>query len=420
MSTINFDMLRWQREVFADTARFKVVVAGRRCGKTRMSAVTMLVKGLECKSTDATVLYVAPTYGMARTLMWDLLLVLGEPIIAKSNVNDGEITLINKVKLRIRGADNPDSLRGMKLYYAVIDEMKDIKATTWELIIRPALSDLKAGALIIGTPEPGESLFRDYFNLGISGHDPEWKSWHFTTEDNELIDPREIEAARRSMSTMAFKQEFLASFDSMGSDIFKEEWLLYSADEPREGSWFIAVDLAGFEDVSDPNKKRYLDDTAIAVVKVMDDGKWWVKKIEHGRWDVRETAVRILLAIRNVRPLSVGIEKGSLQRAVMPYLTDQMRKNNVFAHIEAIPTSGASKENRVIYALQGMFEHGRIILNQRENWDKFKDQLLMFPSKKSHDDLPDALSMIQHLVSVSYMKEESEDGYEVLDEIVGF
>ena len=135
MGELRFEMLRWQREVFADKTRFKVVVAGRRCGKTRGSAVMLLIKGLECTAGDATILYVAPTYGMAKVLMWDLLNTLGEPVIKKSNVNDGEITLVNGVKIRIRGADNPDSLRGMKLGYCVVDEMKDIKNTVWDLII---------------------------------------------------------------------------------------------------------------------------------------------------------------------------------------------------------------------------------------------------------------------------------------------
>lgn len=422
--SLEFKMLKWQREVFADKTRFKVVVAGRRCGKTRMSAVALLVKAAECKHADATVLYVAPTFQMARTLMWNLLLLLGEPIIKKSNVNDGEITLLNNVVIRIRGADNPDSLRGMKLYYAVIDEMKDVKTTTWELIIRPALSDLRAGALIIGTPEPGNSLFRDYFELGRSGKDEEWKSWHLTTMDNELIDPKEIEAAKRSMSTFAFKQEYLASFDTMGSDIFKESWFKYGP-EPREGEFFVAVDLAGFEDVSDPNKKKYLDDTAIAVVKITPEGNWWVKKVDTFRKDVRETAVRILLAIRTYRPTMVGIEKGALHRALMPYLTDLMGKNGLYSHIEVIPTSGSTKKgsdaiaNRVIYNLQGRFEHGRITFSDNEDHTKLIDQLLMFPSPKSHDDAPDALSLIAYLHDTVYATLDESDPWEPLDVISG-
>ena len=321
-----------------------------------------LVKGMECPDATGSVMYVAPTQQMARVLCWDLLNTLGAPVIASSNIANSEIRLVNGVKIFVRGADNPDSLRGMKLYYAVLDESKDFKNDVWPLIIRPALSDMKGGALMIGTPEPGESQFRDYFELGQSEEDPEWMSVHLTTYDNELIDPKEIEAAKRSMSTMAFRQEYLADFDTAASNIFRQEWFKYGP-EPKEGDYFIAVDLAGFSDVSDPNKHRSLDQTAIAVVKITDDGKWWVKKVDGFRKDVRETAVRIMLAIRTYKPVMVGIESGSLMRAVLPYLTDLMNKNALYTHIEPIKTSGRIKRgtdaiaNRVIYNLQGRLEH---------------------------------------------------------------
>lgn len=421
---LRFDLLKWQQNVFSDHHRFKVVVAGRRCGKTRNSVVTLIVKGLECNEKTAGILYVAPTQQMARVLTWDLLLDLGQPVIAKSNVNNGEIKLINGVTIYIRGADNPDSLRGMKLYYAVMDEFKDVKPQTWELIIRPALSDMRGGALFIGTPEPGVSLFRDYFDLGMSGSDEEWKSWHLTTLDNELIDPREIEAAKRSMSTFAFKQEYLASFDTMGSDVFREEWFKYGP-EPKEGAYYIAVDLAGFEEVSDPNKKKHLDDTAIAVVKITSDGKWWVKKVEMFRKDVKETALRILMNIRTYKPMMVGIEKGALMRAVLPYLTDLMNKHGLYSHIEPISTSGSSKKgvdaiaNRVIFALQGRFEHGMITFSEGEDHSKLKDQILMFPSQKVHDDGADSLSLVAHLHQAVFLDGEEEDDWEPVDVVAG-
>lgn len=418
MSTLNFAMLRWQKQVMADKTRFKVVVAGRRCGKTRFSAVDMIVKALECTHTDATVLYVAPTYGMAKTLMWDLLNTLAAPVIAKANVNEGEITLVNGVKMRIRGSDNPDALRGLKLYHVVMDESKDFKLNVWPLIIRPALSDLKGTALIIGTPEPGESEFRDQYELGLSD-DPEWMSWHFTTLDNELIDPKEIDAARRTLSTAHFAQEYEASFETMGENIFKESWLKYSEVAPQDGDTFIAVDPAGFEDVADSSKKKHLDNTAIAVVTVTEDGKWWVRKIEYGRWSVRETAVRILMAIRTHQPMMVGIERGSLARALLPYLTDLMRKNNVYAHIEMIQITG-SKENRITYNLAGLFEHGRITLNSREKWDQFRKEYVSFPSKKSHDDLIDSLSLVANLIRTTYAKLGDDEEPEILDDICGF
>lgn len=422
MSNLDFSMLKWQREVLGIKKRRKVIVAGRRCGKTRYATVELIIKALECPDNLARVMYVAPTLKMARDLCWDLLIELARPVIAKIAIADSDITLVNGVKISIRGADNPDSLRGAKLYHATLDEMKDMKGSVWPLAVRPALTDMKGSATIIGTPEPGPSQFRDLFEMGLSGDHPEWYSRHLTTLDNELIDPLEIEEAKATLSTQQFNQEYMASFQTMEGAIFKEEWLKYSPDAPKQADTFIAVDPAGFEEVLKVSDKKHLDNTAIAVVKVTDDGKWWVQKIELGRWSIREVAVRILNAIRTHKPLMVGIEKGSLQRALMPYIMDLSRKNNIYAHIEPIQIGGrGSKINRITAGLQGLFEHGRITLNSRENWDQFKVEYMSFPSSKAHDDGIDSLSLVAHLVNTTYAKvNDDDDNYEVLSDVCGF
>lgn len=418
MAELKLDLLKWQKKVYYDKTRFQVVVAGRRCGKTRLAVTNLLVNGLNNPNKHAWTMYVAPTYGQAMDLAWDLLMDLGKDVITKWNINDGEIFLATGTKLYIRGADNPDRLRGPGLYYVVLDEMKDMKPATWEKVIRPALSDYKGRALFIGSPEPGDSLFRDYYDRGMDDAFPDWKSWHFTTYDNEMISRDELEEAKQSMSTFAFAQEFMASFDTMGQNVFKEEWIEHG-EEPKNGDYYITIDLAGFEAVADAQKKKHLDNCAICVTKVTDDGKWFVKKIEYGRWDIRETAVRILMNIRNYKPVQIGIEKGSLMRAVMPYLTDLMRKNNIYAHVEPVSIGANSKVNRITYALQGMFEHGRIILNKKENWDQFKKELFNFPSKKSHDDLIDGLALLSLLATTSYAKPQDDEEWEPLDAISG-
>jgi hypothetical protein len=155
------------------------------------------------------------------------------------------------------------------------------------------------------------------------------------------------------------------------------------------------------------------------VVKVTDEGKWFVKEIVYGRWDIRETAATILLKMREYRPLSVGIERGALKNAVLPYLSDLMRKNNVYSHIVDLTHGNRKKADRIIWSLQGRFEHGRIVLNSEEDWDEFTDQLLMFPSQGVHDDLPDALSYIDQLAVTSYFQDDQEDEWEPLDIISG-
>ncbi len=419
MSELNFALLNWQQEVFKDTTRFKVVAAGRRCGKSRLSAVTLLIEALNCVEGSA-VMYIAPTLGQARTIIWDLLHELGRPVIKSSHINNLEITLINGKKILVRGADNPDSLRGVSLTYVVMDECAFIKEDVWQKIIRASLSDKKGRALFISTPS-GRNWFYDVFKLGQSGEDEERRAWHKTTADNETIDPKEIEAAKRTLSSFAFKQEYLSSFDTSGADVFKPEWFKLG-DEPQYGSYVIAIDLAGFEDVAKnagASKKR-LDESAIAIAKVADNGDWWIAKIIHGRWDIRETAVKILKAIRDYEPLSVGIERGALKNAVLPYLNDLMRKNNIYSHIQDLTHGNKKKTDRVVWSLQGRLEHGRISFNKEEDWEEFQDQLIMFPTSGVHDDLVDALSYVDQLAITSYQQDYEEDEYEVLDPISGY
>lgn len=420
MAELNFELLKWQREVFTDPHRFKVIAAGRRCGKSRLSAITLLIEALNCPK-GSSVMYVAPTLGQARTIIFDLLQELGRQVIKSAHINNLEITLINDIKILVRGADNPDSLRGVSLTYLVMDECAFIKAEIWEKVLRAALSDKKGRAMFISTPS-GRNHFYDWYQLGQSGVDEEWKSWHFTTADNETIDPKEIEAAKRTLSSFAFNQEYMSSFNNAGSGLFKEEWIKFG-DEPSYGSWYIAIDLAGFEGVAKNASaaKSRLDKSAIACVKVTDDGQWFVDKIESGRWDIEETAIRILKNIKQYEPLAVGIERGALKNAVLPYLSDLMRKNNTYAHIADLTHGNKKKTDRVIWALQGRFEHGRVVLNTEGDFDEFVDQLLMFPTANVHDDLPDALAYIDQLAVTSYsLDDDGGDEWETLDIISGY
>jgi phage terminase large subunit-like protein len=422
MAELNFQLLKWQQKVFKDTTRFKVVAAGRRCGKSRLSAVSLLIEGLNCPEGSA-VMYIAPTLGQARTIIWDLLHELGRPVIKSSHINNLEILLVNGRKILVRGADNPDSLRGVSLTYVVLDECAFIKEDVWQKIIRASLSDKKGRALFISTPS-GRNWFYDVFKLGLEGSDEEWKSWHFTTKDNETIDPKEIEAAERTLSSFAFKQEYLSSFDNAGQEVFKEDWIRY-APEPAYGSYVIAIDLAGFEDVSKNAgaAKKRLDESAISIVKVEDNGNWWIKDIIHGRWDIRETASRILMAVRDHQPIAVGIERGALKNAVQPYLNDLMRKNNVYCHITDLTHGNKKKTDRIVWSLQGRFEHGRISLNDKldkSDWKEFVDQYLMFPTAGVHDDLIDSLSYVDQLSVTTYNTDYEDEDYEVLDVVSGY
>ena len=420
MANLNWSLLPWQIEVWQAKQRFKVIVAGRRTGKSNLSIKKIIAAGLEAPVGSA-VLYVGPTQAQTRQIAWDAILEQGREVIKSAHVNSMDVTLVNGVKIHLRSAENPDTLRGLKLHFVVIDEAAFIKDNEiWTKVIRPALSDLKGEAWFISSPA-GRNWLYDLYKYALEEEDPEWGAWHKTTFDNPTIDPKEIEAAQKTLSSFAFKSEFLASFDTAGSDLFKEEWLKYK-EEPQYGDYVIAIDLAGFEDVAKnagASKKR-LDESAITVCKILDNGDWWIKKIIHGRWDIRETASKILLAVKEYQPVAVGIERGALKNAVMHYLQDLMRKNNVYTHIHDLTHGNKKKTDRVVWALQGRFEHGRISLNVDEDWKQFEDQFIMFPATGVHDDLIDSLAYVDQLAMTTYQQDYEEDDHEVLDIISGY
>jgi phage terminase large subunit-like protein len=419
MAEISWKMLPWQIEAWNDKSRFKVIAAGRRCGKSNLALKMLLAKGLEAPE-GAAVVYVAPTLGQARQICWDALLEQGKDVIKSAHVNQMDITLVTGRKIHVRSGENPDQLRGLKLYFAVIDEAAFVKDEVFTKIIRPALADLRGEAVLISTPD-GRNHFYDWFKLGQEGTDKDWKSWHLTTADNPTIPPDEIEAAKRTLSSFAFKQEFEANFSNAGQEIFKEEWLK-KGPEPKHGEYVIAIDLAGFEEVGkNPGaSKSRLDETAIAIVKITDEGDWWVKSIEHGRWDVKQTAAAIINVIREHKPIGVGIERGALKNAVLPYINDAMRKTNVYAHIQDLTHGNKRKHDRIAWALQGRMEHGRVSFNEDEDWREAFDQISMFPTSGVHDDLVDALSYVDQLCMTSYQQDYEDEEYVIFDQTAGY
>tara|TARA_R110000765_G_scaffold95949_2_gene180626 strand:- start:163 stop:831 length:669 start_codon:yes stop_codon:yes gene_type:complete len=222
------------------------------------------------------------------------------------------------------------------------------------------------------------------------------------------------------MSSFAFRQEFLASFEAQGSDIFKEEWVKVGLEEPSEGSYYLAIDMAGFEDaVKKKKKKSRLDNTSIACVKVSETG-WWVDDIIYGRWTFEETAEKIFSAVEKYKPLGVGIEKGISKQAIMSPLSDMMRKRNTFFSIQELTHGNKRKIDRIVAALQGRFEHGTITLNKGEWNIQFLDELFQFPNPQVHDDLIDSLAYIDQLAQITYYYDFEEDNFETLDTIAGY
>jgi len=186
---LHFSLLPWQQEVWADQTRFKVIAAGRRCGKSRYAAYRLLVEALQLDKGH--VFYVAQTQGQARDVMWSVLMEVGRGVIKQAHINNLQITLINGATISLKGSDRPDTMRGVSLKFVVLDEYAGMKPNVWEEVLRPALADQKGDAVFIGTPT-GRNHFWELFQYAELSGDPDWKAWHLTSFDNPILTPRRL------------------------------------------------------------------------------------------------------------------------------------------------------------------------------------------------------------------------------------
>lgn len=208
-----------QSEVFKDGHRFKVVVAGRRWGKTRLSKVSII---RFASQPNRYIWYVSPTYRMSKQIMWaELVDTIPVTWIKRLNETLMRIELVNGTVIELKGADKPDTLRGVGLHYIVLDEFQDMKSGVWKMVLRPTLATTGGHVLFIGTPKAYNHL-HEVWTLGQPGpkKSKQWKSWQFPTITSPFVPKEEIESARRDMGEKEFAQEFLASFENMSGKVY--------------------------------------------------------------------------------------------------------------------------------------------------------------------------------------------------------
>ena len=206
-----------QKQVSDDTTRFKVVVAGRRWGKSFL-AMHEIAKA--ARFPNSKVFAVFPSYRQAKQIIWDDIKekFIRVRWVKKINESDLTITLINGSVVYLRSADNPDSLRGVSMSYLVMDEAAMIDQKMWTEVCRPALGEKLGGALFITTPKGKASWVYD---LWQGAHAQEnWNAWQFTTLQGGQVLPEEIEQARGELDEKSFRQEYEASFETYAGAIY--------------------------------------------------------------------------------------------------------------------------------------------------------------------------------------------------------
>lgn len=195
-----------QKQVVDSKARFKVVMAARRFGKSFMCAQIAILKMLNGEK----LFYLTPEYSLAKEFHKHIGSYLPNEIVKTNNKSDLIIELITGGHIHFFSGNAADNLRGRKFHYGILDECSytDNLLDTFNTVIRPTLSDYKGGCIMISTPK-GLNDFNTLYERGLRKED-EFESFHFITADNPFMDPSEIEAARKVLTEAQFNQEYLA------------------------------------------------------------------------------------------------------------------------------------------------------------------------------------------------------------------
>ena len=346
-----------QLEVHNSEARFKVLSAGRRWGKTRLG----VNECLDAASKGGRAWWVSPSYKTSEVGWRPLRQIARKIPNAEVRLADRMVILPGGGLVAIRSADNPDSLRGEGLDYVVMDECAFMQKEAWTEAIRPALSDRLGKALFISTPK-GRNWFWEVYQRGIRGEEG-WQSWTFPTVSNPYIEASEVEAAKRDLPEIIFRQEYLAEFIDDSGGVFRrvQEAAILEPQEPQAGRQYVAgVDVASSVDFT--------------VVTVLDaESKEMVYLDRFNRVDYPVLIDRLESVYHRYGLTSMIVESNSIGRPVIDELVTRG------LNIVPFTTTSATKQ-AIIQSLQSAFENGQI---QVLNDPVLIGELLSFESKRN-------------------------------------
>lgn len=332
-----------QAEVHNHPARFKILSAGRRWGKTRLG----VNECLDVAANGGRAWWVSPSYKTSE-VGWRPLRRMGTAIPgAEIRKVDRQVNLPGGGSVTVRSADNPDSLRGEGLDFVVGDECAFMLERAWTEALRPALSDQLGGALFISTPK-GHNWFWRLWQRGMDEQESEYQAWTFPTSNNPYIDPGEIEEAQRTLPERIFQQEYLAMFVDDAGGVFRRVMECATAVEhttaKKDVQYIAAADVA-----------TLVDFTAVCVLDIANQEQVYLDRFNRVDYSVLEDRLEALYNRFHLQYMIVEIN--SIGQSVV--------ENLVRRGMTIIPftTTNATKQ-AAIQKLQGAFEHGNIkILN---------------------------------------------------------
>tara|TARA_R100000329_G_scaffold39844_1_gene37289 strand:+ start:1321 stop:2553 length:1233 start_codon:yes stop_codon:yes gene_type:complete len=380
-----------QQKVRDSEARWKILCAGRRFGKTRLGVQMCLEVALK----GGRAWWVAPTFSIARVGWRDIAASAKsfpreiEPNVSLANM---QIDLPNGGSIAVRSADNPQRLRGEGLDFLVMDEAAFVKPEVWQEVLRPTLTERKGSALFISTPIGRNNWFYDLWEVAEDAEN--WERFRFSTTDNPMIDPEEVEAARKEVGSIVFAQEYLAEFVDAGQGMLRPEWLNYFVMVPDEAGnikcvvegseyYLKALKKFGVVDLATTTNKDS-DYTVITSFAVTPDNRLLVIDMQRQKLEGPDIIPAIKRAIDKNKLEYVGIERQGFQTTII-----QMAQRSGIRVKDL--KSDKDKVTRAL-PLSARMESGDVFLLRDTHWlPEMEREIMTFPAG-AHDDIIDTLS----------------------------
>jgi len=226
---LGFTCRPWQEEVFKNLLRFSVLVVHRRGGKTVLAVMKLIDAALRCTKENGRFAYLAPQLNQTKDLAWSYIKHYAGKVPGVL-INESElfVQFPNGARIRLYGADNPDSLRGRYFDGLVIDEVAQVKRELWAEILLPALADRQGWAMFIGTPK-GINLFSEIYFKALQDT-ATWYAKSYRWQDTGALPVEVIEQMRKEMTPQQFRQEMECDFSASGDNV------LISIEDARKAS----------------------------------------------------------------------------------------------------------------------------------------------------------------------------------------
>jgi hypothetical protein len=240
--------------------RWAFVVAHRRAGKTVSLVNDLLIGAIEERRDRPQFAYIAPTYAQAKRTAWEYLKTYARPIMrGQPNETELRVDLINNGRIFLAGADNPESLRGLYLDGAVLDEHAQSRPSVWTQIIRPALADRNGWAVVSGTPW-GKNHFYELYRHALERPD-EWFMMVLRASESGIISAHELAEMRALMDEDEYLQEMECSFDATAKGMILSRYV-----EQAEADGRISDDVE-----YDPEQPVFVNSD----IGFRDAAAWW-------------------------------------------------------------------------------------------------------------------------------------------------